>query len=229
MKCDDARPLLLDRQRATLDAAQRVLLEGHLADCAACRHEDAAERELSSALARLPRPAAPPSLKRYLNSKWAPRRARRAAIARSIAAVALGAGLALLAVFVWRRASGDSAIVREAVNDHLRVLYSLRPVEVESSNIHQVKPWFEGRLDFAPTSFAGDDQYPLQGALVGYFVDRKAAVFVYKARLHVMTLFVMRADGMDWPLGAESPSAPASVAMKTMRGFHVLLWRHADL
>jgi anti-sigma factor RsiW len=119
--------------------------------------------------------------------------------------------------------------VREAVNDHLRVLYSLHPVEVESSDMHRVKPWFEGRLDFAPTSFAGDDEYPLQGALVGYFVDRKAAVFVYRARLHVITLFVVRADGLEWPAGAAESSAPVTERMRTMRGFHVLLWRHADL
>jgi anti-sigma factor RsiW len=98
-------------------------------------------------------------------------------------------------------------------------------VEVESSDMHRVKPWFEGRLDFAPTSFAGDDQFPLEGASVGYFVDRKAAVFVYRARLHVVTLFVMRAEGLSWPASAGGP--PTGV--QTDRGFHAILWRHADL
>jgi anti-sigma factor RsiW len=229
MKCSEARPLLLDRRRGSLDAADQSSLGAHLAECVACRHEEAAERELSRALERVPRRTAPASLRRQLESQWVPRRARRAAIARTLGVLALGASLAFVAVFGWQRVGGDPAIAREAVNDHLRVLYSLRPVEVESSDMHHVKPWFEGRLDFAPTSFAGDDEYPLQGALVGYFVDRKAAVFVYKARLHVITLFVVRADGLDWPLGVGGPSAPTSVRMQTMRGFHVLLWRQADL
>jgi anti-sigma factor RsiW len=140
-----------------------------------------------------------------------------------------GAAVALAVVFAWRRAERPPEMlevaVNEAVNDHLRVLYSLHPVEVESSDMHRVKPWFEGRLDFAPTSFAGDDQFPLVGALVGYFVDRKAAVFVYRARLHMMTLFVMRADGLTWPTESEGTAG----GVRTVRGFHALLWRHADL
>jgi anti-sigma factor RsiW len=229
MKCAEARQLLLDRRRGALDAAHASSLDSHLAECAACRHEEAAERALSAALDRLPRRTAPASLQRQLVSQWMPRRARRAAIARTLGVLALGASLAFVAVFGWQRMAGDPTLVREAVNDHLRVLYGLRPVEVESSDMHHVKPWFEGRLDFAPTAFAGDEEYPLQGALVGYFVDRKAAAFVYKVRLHVITLFVVRADGLDWPVGAAGPSAPASVPMQTLRGFHVLLWRHADL
>ena len=33
------------------------------------------------------------------------------------------------------------SVVAEAINDHLRVLYSEHPVEIESGGIHQVKPW----------------------------------------------------------------------------------------
>jgi anti-sigma factor RsiW len=110
------------------------------------------------------------------------------------------------------------------------VLYAQHPLEVESGGIHQVKPWFEGRVDFAPVvPFAGDDDFPLQGGSVAYFVDRKAATFVFKRRLHLMTLFVFRADGLAWPALARDHvgSAPASIV--TSRGFHVMLWRANDL
>lgn len=66
----------------------------------------------------------------------------------------------------------SDSMVAEAVNDHLRVLYSERPLEVESSNRHVVKPWFKGKVDFAPDfAFDGDADFPLQGGSVGYFVD----------------------------------------------------------
>jgi anti-sigma factor RsiW len=230
MDCTEARRLLLDRLRGTLDPALRAALEAHFAGCAACRQEEAAERELSVALEqRLPRRVAPASLRRELESRWGQGARPRRSFARTIGALALGASIALAAVVGWQHVSGDPTVVREAVNDHLRVLYSLRPVEVESSDMHRIKPWFEGRLDFAPTSYAGDDEYPLQGALVGYFVDRKAAVFVYKVRLHVITLFVMRSDGLDWAPGGGLSLSPAAVPLRTLHGFHVLLWRHADL
>src|SRR6185369_13609046 len=89
---------------------------------------------------------------------------------------------------------------------HLRVLVSEHPLEIESGGMHQVKPWFTGRLDFAPVvPFLGDDEFPLQGGAVGYFLDRKAATFVYKRRLHTISLFVFRADGLSFPTRGQEP------------------------
>src|SRR5262249_47486623 len=45
-------------------------------------------------------------------------------------------------------------------------------LEVEAGGIHQVKPWFAGKLDFAPViAFGGDADFPLQGGAVEYFLD----------------------------------------------------------
>lgn len=93
-----------------------------------------------------------------------------------------------------------------------------------------MKPWFEGRLDFAPVvDFAGDDDFPLQGGSVAYFVDRKAATFVFKHRLHEITLFVFRAEGMRWPVAGLRPIGVARGTVETSRGFHVAMWRQGDL
>jgi anti-sigma factor RsiW len=144
--------------------------------------------------------------------------------------MAAGAALAFFALFAWRARGPDSSMVVEAVNDHLRVLYSDRPLEVESGGIHRVKPWFEGRLDFAPVvEFAGDDDYPLQGGSVSYYIDRKAATFVFKRRLHAITLFVFRAEGLRWPAGGTRPIGAARGTVATSRGFHVALWQKGDL
>jgi anti-sigma factor RsiW len=144
-------------------------------------------------------------------------------------AALVGAAAALLVVFAWWRARPADTMVAEAVNDHLRVLYSERPIEVEPG-IHQVKPWFEGRLDFAPVvPFAGDDEFPLQGGAVAWFIDRKAATFVFKRRLHLVTLFVFRADGLPWPAVTPEHVGAAPAVASDSRGFHVLLWRSGDL
>jgi anti-sigma factor RsiW len=230
----EARTLLIDRRRGTLDVASRAALEAHLADCEACRHEDAADALLSRVLdERLPRRRAPASLRASLEARLSPPPTRRSSrvvpLATMVAGAALAAGVML---FVWRppaQAPGD-AMLAEAVNDHLRVLYSEHPVEVDSGGIHQVKPWFEGRVDFAPVvPFSGDDDFPLQGGAVGYFLDRKAATFVFKRRLHLITLFVFRADGLPWPAVPTVPVGDARGTLESSRGFHVLLWREGDL
>jgi anti-sigma factor RsiW len=93
-----------------------------------------------------------------------------------------------------------------------------------------VKPWFEGRLDFAPVvSFEGDRDFPLKGGSVGYFLDRKAAVFVYGRRLHTIALFVFRADGLPWATRGLEPMGSVRVSASVSRGFNVLLWRAGEL
>jgi len=121
-------------------------------------------------------------------------------------------------------------MVTEAVNDHLRVLFTQNPLDIASGGIHQVKPWFEGRLDFAPVlDFEGNDEFVLQGGAVAYFVDRKAAMFLFKHRLHVITLLVFRAERLPLAaLGGIKLGQPAASITK-QRGFNVVLFRRQDL
>ncbi len=232
MDCREARTHLVDRRRGTLETTTRTALETHLAGCEACRHEDAVDAQLSAILAaRLPRRHAPASLRRSLEARWDPPTVPRAArLTRGLLTMAAGAALAALVLFAWRSRKTDDPMLTEAVNDHLRVLYSEHPVEVQSGGIHQVKPWFEGRVDFAPVvPFAGDDDFPLQGGSIAYFLDRKAATFVFKRRLHLITLFVFRAEGMPWPAVATVPVGDVRGTLESSRGFHALLWKKGDL
>jgi anti-sigma factor RsiW len=233
MDCTEARTHLLDRRRGSLEGEVARALEEHLAGCAACRHEDAADRQLSTLLEeRLPRRRAPASLRRALEDRWGdPRPRRRAAtVGRTIGALLAGAAFTMFVVSVWRARMPDDRLISEAVNDHLRVLYATRPLEIESGGIHQVKPWFEGRLDFAPVvDFAGDDDFPLEGGAVAYMVDRKAATLLFRRRLHQITLFVFRADGLRWPAWGQRAIGSARGTVETERGFHVALWRQGDL
>ncbi len=235
MECSEVSTHLLDRRRGTLPAEVRSAVEAHLAQCERCRVEDAADRELSIALeSRLARPRAPEELRRVVQRRWggesALRRPRAAVVARWVGAMALGAALAMVAIFGWRGRRAGDVLTTEALNDHLRLLYSDHPLEVASSDRHVVKPWFSGRIDFAPDfAFNGDDDFPLQGGAIAYFVDRKAAAFLFKRRLHWLTVLVFRADGLPWPMAAPERLDGARGTMFVSRGFHVLLWRKGDL
>ncbi|MFI5300347.1 MAG: hypothetical protein ACHREM_19845 [Polyangiales bacterium] len=233
MDCAETRDLLLDvrRGRAPADVADAVL--AHVRGCEACRAVDAAEVALTEALGKLPRAPAPASLVASLDAKWSPQPRARSRSRRRSSVAGLAVVCALAASFVFlsvreSRSTASSPLVVEAVNDHLRVLYAERPIEIESGGIHQVKPWFAGRLDFAPAMpFAGDDDFALQGGSVAYLVDRKAAAFVFKRRLHVITAFVFRAEGLAFPRPTRA-IGHAIVAEQTTRGFHALLWRDGE-
>jgi len=60
-------------------------------------------------------------------------------------------------------------------------------------------------------------------------VDRKAAALVYGRRLHSISLFVFKADGLPWPSAPLEPVGRAHVYRTAARGFNVLLWRDGEL
>jgi anti-sigma factor RsiW len=228
MECNRARELELDGLRGRLSSETAAELREHLSTCAACRHHAEAERVLSEVLdARLPQYAAPLALKRRLAASWpapslAARAPRRIARRRWGAATAMAAAAAVILVvggstgyFVQQRAE-LSQLESETVNDHLRMLGGT-PLAQVTGGLHEVKPWFGGKLDFAPAlQFAGNDDYPLQGGAVEPFLDRRAAVFVYKRRLHSASLFVVQSDGLAFP---------TTLRTRIVRGFSVALWK----
>jgi anti-sigma factor RsiW len=234
MTCDEVRTELHDYHRRRLAPALQDEVAAHLAACADCARVQRAEQALDELLERrLPRHPAPRALHRRLemlvgrpagSPSSHPTRRWAGLIAPVLAA---GVVLAAGALLVRARGGGSGAplvaLTAEVVNDHLRLLASQHPLDVESGGRHQVKPWFEGKLDFAPDvpAAAGTD-LRLRGGAVGYVFDRKAAVLSYGLRLHAVTLLVFRAEGLGLPDG---PTPRATSA----RGFHVLSWRRGEL
>src|SRR5205809_4960854 len=186
MTCDDIRIRLLDYQRGRLPLPVQEEIRTHLDECAGCARADAVEQELTSVLEhRLPQHPASLALKRRLAAEWPASATERSWWSRwkpSLVPAVADAAVVLVAapVLYYERSASRVAIERahmaaEAVIDHLRVLSSQHPLDIESGGLHQVKPWFEGRLDFAPVvPFEGDADFPLKGGAVGYFRDRKA-------------------------------------------------------
>lgn len=240
MTCDTVRPRLLDYQRGHLGPDAREAVRAHLESCATCAREEAAEQALTDALEeRLPQHAAPLGLKRRLAAQWPPTPAAQPSWwtrwgRALVPACAVAAVLLTVLPLYFQRAGlsprPGSGMVAEAVNDYLRLISSQHPLDIESGQMHQVKPWFEGRLDFAPVLvFLGDQDFPLQGGAVAYFLDRKAAVFLFHRRLHAISLLVFRADGLPWPTRGLERIGHADAYTTVARGFNVILWRHGEL
>ena len=241
MSCEEVRLNLLDYQEGRLPLEAQNAVRLHLDGCPGCTRAGAVEQELTRLLEhRLPQHPASLALKRRLAVRWSQPAAPpswwsrwRASLTPALAAAAivlLAAPVAYYERAASRTAREQTAMVAEAVNDHLRLLASPRPLDVESGGLHQVKPWFGGRLDFAPVvAFEGDADFPLKGGSVGYFRDRKAAVFVYARRLHPISLLVFRADGLAWPTRGTTRINSVDASVASERGFNVIVWRRGEL
>ena len=116
-----------------------------------------------------------------------------------VLAAALGSGTTL----VVRRQTEPPSIAAQVLSSHLRSLMPNHLTDVASNDQHNVKPWFNGRLDYSPAVPRFDDQgYPLLGGRVDYVGGRPVAVVVYGRRQHLINVFSWPAAGADAPLSA---------------------------
>jgi len=221
--CERARTLIdayLDRELAVETSAE---LERHLETCADCRARYEARRALSAGLQNPAlRRAAPERLRRQVaaaissQAASAPSRpARRQWLqlaAASVAAAALGSGTTYLSL----TPGVAPGLADEVVSSHLRSLQiENRLVDVPSSSEHTVKPWFDGKVDFAPpVADLATDGFPLVGGRLDYADHRAVAALVYRHGQHIINLFV-------WPAG---DSHTAGTTEEQRQGYNVVHW-----
>jgi anti-sigma factor RsiW len=95
-----------------------------------------------------------------------------------------------------------------------------------ASDLHQVKPWFAGKLDFAPpVAFKGDHDYPLIGGQIARFLNQRAACFVFARRLHKVSLFVLPIRGLSDASLSGMAWGTAPRPTHVSRGFSVVTWQ----
>ncbi|MFJ1213345.1 anti-sigma factor family protein [Burkholderia pyrrocinia] len=118
-----------------------------------------------------------------------------------LVALAAAAGMALSA----RHADTDRT-VDELVSSHVRADLSARDIDVISTDRHTVKPWFNGRLDYAPpVEDLAASGFALVGGRLDYVGRRRVAVLVYRYRQHVIDVYVRPAG-----VGPAAPYATVS-------------------
>ena len=219
MNCAESQLLLHGHADGELDVAKSLELEGHLKTCTTCATQQNSIHSLKKALGDSAlRYSAPVSLREEVR-----RMAGRSgdATMRNIfqslqfwRSLAFGATAFALFVILFRPGISDRGqLLKEAVNNHYRSLLVSHLIDVASSDQHTVKPWFTGKVDFAPDvkDFSAQG-FPLVGGRLDYFQGRAVAALVYKRNQHSINVF-------EWPTANTSSG---KVAVEKYRGYSVV-------
>jgi anti-sigma factor RsiW len=168
-------------------------------------------------VSRIPYYEAPPGLEQKIRQRLREEISPAEPAATAWRWMAIAAALLLLASVTWNvmqyrsRVDPRELMASNILSAHVRSLTGTHLLDVPSSDQHTVKPWFNGKLDFAP-AVKDVDGFPLLGGRLEYFDGRPAAAMIYSRRNHVINLFT-------WP----SATSMAEVT-ETRNGYHLLSW-----
>jgi anti-sigma factor RsiW len=238
--CADQLLLLGGLVDNELDAANIAMVEAHVARCEGCREEfgrlqalrgllraDGVRRSASELLSRrivaLPELAAPKAANDNRLLRW---------LGPGLAG-ALAASLAMVALIP---PGAQSIVDQEIVSSHVRSLQPGHLTDVQTTNQHIVKPWFNGRIDFSPpVPELADQGFPLAGGRLDSLDGKTVAAIVYHRRLHTVNLFVWPAkdaakrsfvkDGFavtEWSRNGLRYAAVSDIPPAELQQFHKL-------
>jgi len=198
MNCAEIHHLLQPYADRELDLVHSLDVERHVKTCAACAAAINSLRSLHSALRdsdltyhapdslrkivrRMARASGEEIQSRSSNFQWLWKWLAAGATAFAVLTIILRpSGL-----------SGHDQLLNDVVASHVRSLMVGHLTDVASSDEHTVRPWFDGKLDFAPdvTDFAAQG-FPLVGGRLDYLNDHAVAALVYRHNKHFINVFV---------------------------------------
>jgi anti-sigma factor RsiW len=232
-RCAEMRLKLQADLDGELEAGDAAAVAAHTLTCPDCA---AVQTDLGALSARLRTElsyhAAPARLRQAIAARIAPpvhqppvRRPRRFGLGASFSAgFALAACLAL--AIVLPRGGGQMA--DSIVASHIRALQPGHLMDVVSTDQHTVKPWFDGRLDFAPPvkDFATEG-FPLIGGRLDYLDGRAVAALSYRRDKHIIDLYVW--PGSATPIAAFGDGAHNGYNVEHWTQDGMVFWAVSDL
>jgi anti-sigma factor RsiW len=220
MSCTETEILLHALLDGELDAGHAREVEAHVTNCPHCAAQLRAYRELQQVMSAAQlRFTAPSGLRRRIEKALpvAPQRtsSRRSVLKGFVMGTALSTAMAASLVVAVFRTDQDQRVLGDIVSAHVRSLQANHLTDVQTSDQHTVKPWFNGKVDIAPPVMDLTAKgFTLLGGRLDYIDGQAVASIVYRRRQHVINLFVTQG----------APIESHGVKLQTMQGYNIRRW-----
>jgi anti-sigma factor RsiW len=223
MQCQESKKILDAYVDNEVDVLQSVALQEHISGCEDCARAVQGKRALKSAIHNAGlRYTAPLDLTKDVrkalqlpqektsSSRWQWFKPAAWGFATAIAACAV---VALIALY-WLHNQEQSRMYAQVADNYIRsMIMENHGIDVPTSDTHQIKPWFEGKVSFSPPVVDYTSKgFPLMGARLDYLNNERVAALVYKRNQHVINVFIYPATERSGMKASEQ------------RGYNIVRW-----
>jgi anti-sigma factor RsiW len=229
MNCQECRDFIDPFVDSELGAGDAIRVQQHVDSCADCRNylrsREALRVLLGNPQLKFEIPEALPGKVstriRSLSSPAKERVVRKYSTRWVYVPLALAASILLLFSLLLLNKNdrfeplNTHSLVDEIVASHVRSMLASHLLDVPSTDQHTVKPWFDGKLKFAPPvqDFA-DHGFRLIGGRLDYVDGQEVAALVYQRNKHIINVFL-------WPAESGANESPRSFSRY---GYNVVQW-----
>ena len=177
-----------------LDPAALQGFSAHLAICAECPTAISEQMELKKALRVAgSRFTAPPELRAAVYKSLRPSAGVSPWWKWAMAPLCVLL-LGTIGFLLYPRSRAADPMIASLVDSHNTAVASPNPVDVVSNNLHNVRPWFAGKLPFTfQMPDVKDTAFTLIGGKFVYAEQRPGAQLLYQAGQHKISIFIFQA------------------------------------
>ena len=222
MTCAESAILIHPLLDGELDTGHAREVERHLEACRNCGAQFQVYRKMQQAMSAAQlRFTAPPTLRPRIEAALPP-----VSVSRPISAMnrrsmlkgfAMGTALSAMAasLVIGVITTDQDHVLSEVLSAHIRSLQGDHLMDVQSSDRHSVKPWFNGKIDLSPPVLdLTAEGFRLIGGRLDYIDGKAVACIVYLRRRHIINLFVLNGEGWEYQASG----------LETIQGFNIRRW-----
>lgn len=231
MNCDDLSRQIESYLDGELTLSDKRDVEEHLADCNNCENKLAGLRLLQQRVLETEYKNVPSGLKLNIQNQLRDVTGEQSKYSWLLKWLSIGGGAmatgsfatwALMTfIFLSPFNSLEMQLADNIIESHINALLVDHVTDIKNSDRHTVKPWFNGRVDFAPPIKDLSSQgFELIGGRLDYIQGKTSSALVYKRRAHIINAFIFKSVRSDFE------SEPQLIERQ---GYNLVYWKNAGL